>query len=162
MLVAVTGPADPADAVSLRIEATPEDLYDLVADPAAMGRLSPECTGGRWLDGATGPAVGARFKGTNRRGWARWSTTNTVVVAERGREFAFETRQSGMRWSYRFEPDGAATVVTEQRAPASRYPLVARVFTTVALGGVSGHTEELRQGMRATLERLRAVAEGDG
>src|SRR3954470_3226665 len=81
---------DPADSVSLRIAASPEALYDIVSDPAAMGALSPECVGGHWLDGATGPAVGARFKGKNKRGIARWSTKSTVVAADRGKEFAFE------------------------------------------------------------------------
>lgn len=151
---------DPADTVSLRIEAPPEELYDLVSDPAGMGRLSPECTGGHWLDGATGPAVGARFKGTNKRGIARWSTKSTVVAAERGREFAFEVGDSGITWRYTFEPDGTGTLVTESRNPTKPYPFIAKAFTTVLLGGVEGHTRELREGMARTLERLKAHAEG--
>lgn len=98
-------PDAPASA-SVRIEASAEDLYDLVTDVAGMGRFSTECIGGDWLDGATGPAIGARFRGRNRRGWVRWSTVNRVVAAERGVEFAFETDGSGARWTYRFEPDG--------------------------------------------------------
>lgn len=152
-------PVDPADAVSLRIEASPEALYDIVSDPSRMGDLSPECIGGRWLDGATAPAVGARFKGRNKRGVVRWSTTCTVIAADRGRAFAFEVGDSGMRWRYDFEPDGTGTLVTESRAHAREYPWLAKWFTTLLLGGVDRHTEELRDGMRATLERLRAVAE---
>lgn len=152
-------PTDPADAVSLRIEASPEALYDLVSEPSNMGRLSPECTGGHWLDGATGPAVGARFKGTNKRGFVRWSTKSTVVAAERGRAFAFEVGDSGTRWTYAFEADGTGTVVTESRSATKPYPFIARAFTTVLLGGVEGHTRELRAGMAATLERLKVLAE---
>jgi hypothetical protein len=147
------------DAVTLHIGATPERIYDIVTDVTNMGRLSPECTGGRWLAGATGPVVGARFKGTNKRGIARWSTTNEVVAADPGREFAFETQQSGTRWSYRLEPDGDGTLVTESRAAFKDRPLVARIFSAVALGGVAEHDDEMRDGMRATLERLKAVAE---
>ncbi|HWJ62740.1 MAG TPA: SRPBCC family protein [Acidimicrobiales bacterium] len=150
---------DPADSVSLRIEATPEALYDLVSEPSNMGRLSPECTGGHWLDGATGPAVGARFKGTNKRGFVRWSTKSRVIAAERGKEFAFEVGDSGTRWRYAFEPDGTGTVVTESRAASKPYPFIAKAFTTVLLGGVDGHTEELRAGMAATLQRLKELAE---
>lgn len=150
---------DPADSVSLRIEASPDALYDLVADPAQMGALSPECTGGRWLDGADGPAVGARFKGSNKRGFIRWSTTSSVLVADRGKEFTFEVGDSGTQWSYRFEPDGEATVVTESRAMSKPYPFIAKAFTTVLLGGVDGHTAELRAGMAETLDRLKALAE---
>ena len=158
MTDAVPAP-DPADSVSLRIEASPEALYDIVSDPASMGRLSPECTGGQWLDGATGPVVGARFKGTNKRGFVRWSTKSKVVEAERGKAFAFEVGESGTRWTYRFEADGTGTIVTESRSASKPYPFVAKAFTTLLLGGVDGHTEELRAGMAATLERLRAEAE---
>lgn len=151
--------ADPADSVSLRIEAAPEALYDIVSDPSNMGRLSPECTGGHWLDDATGPAVGARFKGTNKRGFVRWSTKSTVVAAERGKEFAFEVGDSGTRWRYSFAADGSGTVVTESREASKPYPFIAKAFTTVLLGGVDKHTEELRAGMAATLQRLKDLAE---
>jgi uncharacterized protein YndB with AHSA1/START domain len=148
-----------ADSVTVRIAASPERVYDIVSDVTQMGRLSPECTGGRWLGGATGPAVGARFKGTNKRGVVRWSTTNTVVAAEPGREFSFDTKQSGTRWTYRLEPDGDGTLVTERRAPWRDRPLSARVAARLFLGGVEEHEEEMRAGLVATLERLKAVAE---
>ncbi len=150
---------NPADEVSLRIAAPPDRVYAIVTDIAQMGRLSPECTGGKWLDGATGPAVGASFKGTNKRGIARWSTTNRVVEAEPGKAFAFETQQSGTRWTYRLDADGDGTVVTEARTPFKERPLVARLFSKLALGGVAEHDDEMRAGMRATLDRLKAVAE---
>lgn len=148
-----------ADSVTVRIAASPERIYDIVSDVTQMGRLSPECTGGRWLGGATGPVVGARFKGTNKRGMARWSTTNEVVAAEPGREFAFDTQQSGTRWSYTLVPDGDGTLVTESRAAFKPRPLVARVFSALVLGGVEGHDDEMRAGLQATLDRLKAVAE---
>lgn len=155
--------ADDQDAsggsASIRIDAPPEHVYAIVTDVAQMGRLSPECTGGRWLGGATGPAVGARFKGTNKRGWFRWATTNEVVAAEPARRFSFETKQSGMRWTYRFEADGEGTIVTESRAPWRDRPLVAKLASQLLLGGEAGHEQEMRDSLQATLERLKAVAE---
>src|SRR4051794_36125455 len=145
----------PADSASLRIAAPPDAIYAIVTDVAGMGRLSPECTGGAWLDGATGPAVGAKFKGTNKRGIARWSTTNTVVAAEPGRAFAFETKDSGTRWSYTMEPEGDGTVVTERREAFAPRPLLAKVFSAVLLGGIQDHDDEMRQGLVRTLERLK-------
>src|SRR3546814_4042378 len=100
-----------------------------------MGRLSPECTGGRWLAGATGPRVGARFKDTNKRGLMRWSTTNLVVDAEPDRRFAFETKQSGARWSYVLEPDGDGTLVTENRSMWRDRPRSASIALKLFLGG---------------------------
>lgn len=149
-----------ADSASLRVAAAPEVLWDLVADITQMGRLSPECTGGRWLGRATGPAVGARFVGFNRRGWVRWATTNRVVEAERPQVFAFETKQSGARWRYTFEPDGDGTIVTEAREEWRARPVLARVASRFLLGGIEEHDDEMRAGLQATLERLKALAEG--
>ena len=154
-------PADqPRDEVTLHMEAPPDRIYEIVTDIAQMGRLSPECTGGKWLDGATGPAVGARFKGSNKRGFARWSTTNEVVEADPGKVFSFETQQSAARWTYRLEPDGTGTQVTETRELFKERPKVAVVFTKLLLGGEHGHDEELRAGMQQTLERVKQIAEG--
>ena len=151
--------ATPADEVTLHIEAPADRIYDIVTDIAQMGRLSPECTGGKWLDGASGPAVGARFKGSNKRGFARWSTTNKVVEAEPGQAFSFETQQSAARWTYRMQPEGTGTLVTETRQLYKERPKVAVIFTKLLLGGEQGHDEELRKGMQQTLERVKALAE---
>jgi len=151
--------ASPADEASIAIAASPDRIYGIVTDIAAMGRLSPECTGGKWLDGATGPAVGARFRGTNKRGWVRWSSVNRVVGADPGREFAFETRESGVRWRYALEPSGDGTLVTESRQEFKKRPAAARFFARFLLVGVEEHDDEMRAGLVATLERLKAVAE---
>ncbi len=152
-------PASPTAEASLTIAAPAADLYGIVTDIAHMGRISPECTGGRWLDGATGPEPGARFKGTNRRGWVRWTTTCTVVAAEPGREFTFETPDSGARWSYRFEPDGTGTRVTESREMYAERPRLAAWFSKLLLGGTDSHDQEMNDSLLATLQRLKSVAE---
>jgi hypothetical protein len=48
-------------------------------------------------EGATGPAVGARFKARNR-GSRRpaWFNTPTVTVANEGKEFAFDRSGPGI------------------------------------------------------------------
>ena len=152
---------DPADTATLRIAAPASVVYGIITDVAGMGRLSPECTGGSWKGGATGPAVGAVFKGTNKRGFVRWSTRNTVVTAETDREFAFQTAQSGMTWRFTLTPDGDGTLVTESREAFRSPPFIARAFGALALGGLDSHADELRAGMVATLERLKAVAEAE-
>jgi uncharacterized protein YndB with AHSA1/START domain len=49
--------------VTKDISASPESIWALVTDLPRMGEWSPENRGGEWLKGATGPSVGARFKG---------------------------------------------------------------------------------------------------
>jgi hypothetical protein len=154
-----TDPDPGPDSVSLDVEASPDRLYELVSDVTRMGRLSPECTGGRWIGGEKRPVAGAKFLGFNRRGIAWWFTVNQVVTAEPGREFAFETRTTGVRWRYRFTPRDAGTTVTESRQEVRDRPLTARLFARLFLGGIEEHDDELREGMATSLSRLKALAE---
>jgi uncharacterized protein YndB with AHSA1/START domain len=147
------------DEASLHIDAPADRIYDLVTDITQMGRWSPECTGGRWLGGASVPAVGARFKGSNKRGLMRWSTECEVTKADRPTNFEWQVTQSGMRWGYRFEPDGDGTLVTEYREKTQETPLYVKA---VQRSGLIGRDRErlMVEGMRATLERVKAAAEG--
>ena len=102
--------------VSRTISASPEQLYALISDLPRMGEWSQENNGGKWIKGAVGPAVGARFKGKNSKGVIRWSTLVTVATADPGKEFAFDVKAMGMkvaRWGYRLEATEGGTTVTE-------------------------------------------------
>lgn len=142
-----------------RTEASANDIYSLVSDVTRMGSWSPENIGGRWLDGATGPAVGARFRGSNRRGWRRWSTTCTVVAAEPGRQFAFDVEVDvvpAARWSYELEPEGDTTMVTE-RWTDHRPAWFARLAgMTMGIADMRAHN---RKNIRQTLANLTIAAE---
>lgn len=149
------------DQAQIHIEASPETVYDLVANIENMGRWSPETYKTTWIDGATAPVPGARFKGWNHtKVWgvpARWATVSTVRQADRGRAFSFDTALSGARWTYRFEPtaDGTGTTVTELRETPNEHPIVKALSRPLA--GV--RSQQLLQGMEVTLQRLKAAAE---
>ena len=149
------------DTAHIEINAPAETVYDLVADITNMGRWSPETFRTEWVDGATNAVPGARFKGWNRtKVWgipAQWATVSTIRQADRGRAFCFDTGLSGARWTYRFEPnaDGTACTVTETRELANE-PAIVRLLSK-PLAGV--RTQQLRDGMQVTLERLKAAAE---
>ena len=85
------------DSVSLRVHAPPEAIYDIVADVTRTPELSPEIVQCVWLDGATGPAVGARFRARNKMpNRPTFSNKPVVTAAERGRVFSFaRTEPSG-------------------------------------------------------------------
>ena len=73
----------PHDAVSIEIAAPPAEVYALVSDITRMGEWSPECVRCTWTKGATGPAVGARFKAANKGGRGpAWRNTPVVTVAD--------------------------------------------------------------------------------
>ena len=154
------GQPHPADEVSIDVGAPPERLWALVTDVTQMGRWSPECWKCTWLDGATGPAVGARFKGHNRRGVIRWSTVSTVVIADAPDHFAFEVDNSGMRWGYRFERVRDGTRVTEYRQEVRPKPWWVQVaYASRVLG--RDPDAIVRRGMAETLARLKAGAQGN-
>ncbi len=147
---------------SIHIDASPEKVYELVSDVRRMGEWSPECRHCEWLDGATGPAVGARFKGSNRSGFARWSTKPRVVTADEGREFAFATELRGKdltKWSYRFDPDGDGTKLTESFELMNDMPAYIS-FTEKYVMRIKDRKADLEKNMQATLTRIKATAEG--
>ena len=147
--------------VSIDVRVSPAALYDAVSDVGRMGEWSPECRRCTWIGGATGPTVGARFKGTNQRGIARWSTKPRVVTADPGREFAFVTGHLGRdmtKWTYRFEPDGERTHVTESFEMLRKMPWYFRVADRLLMG-VTNREVDLAANMSETLRRLKVAVE---
>lgn len=146
--------------VTLEIAAPADTLYGLVSDLPRMGEWSPECERVDWLKGAGAAVPGARFKGRNRRGKRRWSTTGEVVVAEPGKELTFDISSLfGLpvaRWSYRFEGSGSSAKVTESWEDRRGW------FITTVGGiatGVPNRAEHNAASMQTTLEQLKATAE---
>lgn len=147
--------------VTIHVDAAPDEVYALVSDVRRMGEWSPETVHAEWIDGATGPAVGARFKGTNRRGIVRWSTKPRVVEVEPGRVFAFVTEFRGQdqtRWTYRFEPEAGGTRLTESFDLVHDIPKFVATAERFLLR-VKDRRADLEDGMRATLERIKQAAE---
>ncbi|MDP9430001.1 MAG: SRPBCC family protein [Actinomycetota bacterium] len=78
------------DEVSTVVAAPPAAVYALVADVTRTPELSPDIVSCRWLDGATGPAVGARFEAVNTTSAGKpWKNRPVVRTADHGREFSF-------------------------------------------------------------------------
>jgi hypothetical protein len=145
--------------VHVHVDASPEVVYGAVSDVRRMGEWSPETIKCEWLDGAKSPAVGAHFKGTNRRGFVTWSTKPTVVAADPGREFAFDVG-SDTRWIYRVEPDGTGTKLTES-FEMLRDLRWYYAFAERWLMRVKDRSADLERGMAATLERIKRVVESE-
>lgn len=145
--------------VSLSMNADPDRIWALLSDPTRIGRYSPETFEGEWTGGATGPAVGARFRGhvrRNGRGPVYW-TPCVVTGCVPGELFEFSVGRADrpvIRWGYQLTPTSDGTDVREYFAgePSKLFKLY------WAIAGRARTRTNLRN-MRQTLERIRAEVE---
>ncbi len=143
---------------SVIINRAPAEVFAVVADITRTGEWSPECMSGRWVDGASGPAVGAKFEGDNKVVIAgipmkKWTTTSEVTAYAPGEVFEF-VAEGFTTWRYELEPTGAGTKLTES-------------FSFDASTGMQGFIYEkllrrsrsMVKGIQATLTNIKAVLE---
>lgn len=149
-------------AESIRVEAPPGAVYDVVSDVTRTGEWSPICVACEW-DDADGPRVGAHFTGHNRKPDREWSTTNEVVAAEPGRAFAWEVNGGLVRWGYEIRPDGDGSLLTEtwEFRQAGRDMFRERYGET-ADEEIAARAADARAGIPVTLAAIKTIAETRG
>ncbi len=150
------------DSVTVHMSASPQEVWKLVSDVTSIGKYSPETFEAEWIEGSTGPAAGARFRGHVKRngiGPIYW-TKCTVTECEPGKVFAFGVDGPGGKpvnvWRYDIAPSGDGSDVTESFQLQNMLPL--KLYWMV-MGRLRGRTNV--KGMRTTLERIKAVVEAD-
>jgi uncharacterized protein YndB with AHSA1/START domain len=123
--------------VEVIVDAPVEDVWRVVADVTRTGEWSHECRTVSWVPGAGSSAPGARFRGRNRAGWARWTRTCEIVAVDAPRELVWRTVPSVLfpdstEWRIRLEPTGRGTAITQSfrvlRAPWLLDRLYARLI----------------------------------
>lgn len=143
------------------MSASPAAVWALVSDVTRIGEFSPETFEAEWLGKPreAGPAVGAKFRGHVRRngiGPVYW-THCKVMTCEPEREFSFAViirRVPVSVWGYRITPTAEGCDVTEF---FNLSPLPPLKLYWMIMGRWRGRTNV--EGMRETLERIKAVAE---
>ena len=147
------------DSVTVHMKASPDRVWALVSDVTRIGSYSPETFEAEWIEGATGPAVGAKFRGHVKRngiGPVYWTTCVVSDLRARVR-FGFDVLTGGKaleHWTYTIEPSGDGSDVTESFRLARHVAL--KLYWAV-LGWARGKTN--RDGMQATLEAVKAEVE---
>jgi len=152
------------DSVTVHMNASPAAVWDLVSDVTRIGEFSPETFEARWTRGSTGPEVGAHFKGHVKRngiGPTYWSLCRVDVCEPEGRfEFTVVAGDRDVNtWGYRIAPttDGRPGVEVTEYFQLAGHPLLKTYWAL--LGWARGRTN--RNGMRTTLERIKAVVEAE-
>lgn len=144
---------------SVVVAGSPESLYELVSDVTRTGEWSPVCRACWWDDGDTA-RVGAWFTGRNETPERTWETRSEVVVAQRGREFAFIVGGSFARWGYTFTPVDGGTEITEswEFLPAGIARFEERYGAT-AQTEIAQRIQAAQDGIPATLAAIKRITE---
>lgn len=147
------------DSVTVHMQASADAVWAVVSDITRTPEFSPEVFESEWLGGATGPALGATFRGhvkRNEKGPVYW-TTCKVTHCEPGRDFGFAVMAGNKavnNWRYQIAPAGDGVDVTES-FELDPNPIM-RVYW-LALGWARGRRN--RADMRTTLEKIKGMVE---
>ncbi len=151
-----------SDSVDIIIGAAPETVYALITDIDKMADFSPELVSSRWLDGATGPAVGARFEAVNQLPSSRpWKNRPVVVTFDPPREFAISRTEpfaGTVVWRYQLQPVEGGTRLVESYEVTRPVTRVGWFIIEQLFHGWDRRSA-LRAGMNQTLNRLKEAAE---
>ena len=135
------------------------EVFDAISDVTRMGEWSPECTSGRWVDGADGPALGAKFEGDNVASIGpltlkKWTTTSEITDYVPNETFEF-VAAGHTHWRYDFLEREGKTVVTESFSHAPGEGWKGFVYGTLLR-----RQSAMVTGMQGTLDRIKEVLEG--
>ena len=148
----------PNGSTSITIDRPSAEVFAAVADITRMGEWSPECTGGRWVAPAEGPAVGAKFEGDNVAKVGpvtlkRWTTTSEVTACAPGEVFEF-VAEGYTTWRFELTEHDGVTTVTESFSHAPYGGWQKFVYGTLLRREAA-----MVAGMGKTLARIKEVLE---
>jgi uncharacterized protein YndB with AHSA1/START domain len=142
---------------SIDINASPQDVWAIVADLQRMGEWSPQCKKMKVIGGTV--REGAKTLNINRKGLLVWPTTAKVVRFEPNKSVAFRIAENRTIWSYNIEATETGTKLTERREAPTGTSQVSQFLVKTVFGGNDSFEVELVKGMNATLERVKKEAE---
>ena len=143
---------------SIVINRPAAEVFAVVTDVTRMGEWSPECTSGRWVAPATGPAMGATFEGDNVASLGpitlkRWTTTSEIVDLVPDRVFEF-LAEGITTWRYELVEHDGATTLTESFSHAPFTGMQGFVSSTLIR-----RPQALRKGLHQTLAKMKQAIE---
>jgi hypothetical protein len=147
-------------AVTVEVDATPEQVWALLADIGRQDEWGHESQPGEWLDGATAPVAGARFRGRNQNGRMRWARQCEIVQADAPAVISWRTVPSRLyndstRWTYELEPTPKGCRITQRFEVLKIGPVLDRLFYAM----IPAHRDR-SAALEADLRRLGEVAAG--
>jgi uncharacterized protein YndB with AHSA1/START domain len=160
-----------ADAPEVEVETTitapPSAVWPLVTDIQLPATFSPEFQGADWLDGADGPAPGARFQGRNRNeNIGEWQVVCTVTDCVVERSFGWIVGDADApiaAWRFDLQPtDDGGTVLRQwaRMGPGrSGVTMMIDAYPDKEERIVEGRVAAWQRDMMANLAGIKALAE---
>jgi hypothetical protein len=107
----------PTTEADVLVAAAPGAVWALVCDIQIPARFSSEFDGGEWLDGASRPALGARFTGRNHHpAVGHWETTSTICEFQPEQVLGWAVGDPGWpaaRWRFTLAAQADGTRLTQ-------------------------------------------------
>lgn len=143
---------------SIEVDAPQVKVWALVSDLPRLAEWSPQVV--RTIVRGGPIQLGTSMININRQGLKVWPTRSKVVRFEPHDEIAFRIKDNFTIWSFTLETTASGgTRITQRRAAPDGLSGISLKLTEKVLGGQQAFTAELRDGMRQTLERIKAEAE---
>lgn len=146
--------------VEADVEATPQQVWDVLSDVPRVGEWSHECRAATWLPGHDRAVVGAQFSGSNQSGWTRWGRRCTITEADPGRRLVYRTSggipPDSTEWRFDLEalPSGGTRIRQSFRILRLARPIEVAIYLLVP------QHRDRREALRGDLVRLGRLATG--
>jgi len=148
--------AAPLLQAQIDINAPVSKVWELVSDLKRMPEWSPQC---RMMKPLGRVRQGTRTINLNRRNRLFWPTTCTVMEVIPEKKVAFRVDINHTIWSYELEPTDTGTRLVESRHAENGVTAFSNMSVNALMGGVPSFEQELVDGMKKTLSRIKAAAE---
>ncbi len=157
----------PTVEVDIGICGTVAAVWELISDIALPSRFSSEVQGVEWLGSATGPAVGARFIGTNQhKAIGDWQAECTITAMTPGQGFEWtvgDVDHPSAIWRFTISEAGEELILRQwfQMGPGRsglNYAIDAMPDKEERI--VAKRLREHEDNMRANLIGIKALVEG--
>jgi len=156
----------PTVEVSTWIDAPSARVWELASDVELMPSMSDELQSTEWVEGSTGPAVGARFIGRSRHdALGEWATTSYIIECDPLRAFAWavgDPDDPSAIWRFRLEQRDGGTQLSEwmQLGPApSGLSFAIDQMPEKEQKIVFVRMREFERNMTVTLDHIKKLAE---
>lgn len=153
-----TSGVEPLLEETIEVSAAVDRVWTLVSDLPRLAEWSPQVVK-TLLRGGRPVRLGSTMVNLNRRGLLVWPTTSRVVRFEPLTEIAFKVRENHSIWSFTLVPHDDGTRIVQRREAPQGTTALSKKAVDRFMGGQAVFQRELRQGMRQTLERIKAEAE---